>query len=376
MESAREPAETARGSEWFRDLLDRLGEQADEMIADFLAQDPPTIDLVGRVGSLPGKVLDVLVTMKDQLNDESRAAIDEWEQATNERHREMFAQYEQYTAPYRAMMEWVEQQNSLHRRMYEMEESSLVREMREWQEREAQRNREIWEALERSERRFRESLPPNWNSPEIEFPDLEELEELQLKEGLPLAWVPPNHVLGELMACKTSGSRRRVIGRESAAILTACLRELRRLNSHETKEWRASAKQAALAMKAGHWRAGQALAAIALDTATVTFVQSSYKDAVKQSRDGKGKVKTATPPGSSEHSLPTWRDVDYPRALLVLHSLYGAFGEFDQRGGEPVPTQFTRHGTVHTISRRQYSRANSLIALMHIVALLCLIEDE
>lgn len=41
-----------------------------------------------------------------------------------------------------------------------------------------------------------------------------------------------------------------------------------------------------------------------------------------------------------------------------------------------MPTQFTRHGTVHTISSRQYSKANSLIALLHVVGLLCLIEDE
>lgn len=288
----------------------------------------------------------------------------------------MLAQLAEYDAPHRVMVKWAEQQTSLERRMYEIAESPLVRVMQEWQEREAQRTREMWEGIRRSERRFREALPPNWNFPEIDFPDLERLEELQLSEGLPLAWVPPNRVLGELLACKTSAGRRRVIGRESAAILTACLRELRRLKSDETQDWRASARQAALAMKAGHWRAGQALAAIALDTATVKFVQSSYKDAVKQSRNGKGRVKVDTPPGSSEHSLPTWRDVDYPRALLVLHSLYGAFGEFDQRGGEPVPTQFTRHGTVHTISRRQYSKPNALFALMHIVGLLCLIEDD
>ena len=351
-------------SDWFRELLDKLGQQADQMIVDFSAQDPAAIDLVGRVGSLPGKVLDLLVAMRDQLNDESRAALDEWVEEKNQRHREMWALYEEQSSYHRAMLGWREQ------------ESSLSRQMREWQEREAQRNREWREYLERSERAFRNSLPPNWNSPEVDFPSLEELEVLQLQDGLPLAWVPPNHVLSELLTCKTSASRRWVIGRESAAILRACLRELRRLRSAETSEWRASARKSALAMKAGHWRAGQALAAIALDTAADEFVRSSYKDATKQSRDGKGKVKVATLPGSSEDSLPTWRDVDYPRALLVLHSIYGAFTEFDLRGGEAVPTQFTRHGTVHSISRRQYSKPNALIALMHIVGLLCLIEDE
>lgn len=377
-------------SDWFRDLLDRLGQQADDMIAGYLAQDPKTIDLVGRVGSLPGKVFDMLVSIKDQLNDDSQAALDEWEEEKAQRHREMFARYEEYSAPHRAMMEWAEQQSTLQRHMYELAESPLARAMREWQEqqdelyrpmrewqeREAERNREMWALLEQSERRFRASLPPNWNNPEIEFPDLEDLEALQQQEGLPMAWVPPNHVLAELLSCKTSASRRRVVARESEAILTACRRELRRLTSEETREWRGSADEAVRAMKAGHWRAGQALAAIALDTATMKFVRSSYPDAVLQSRKAPGGVRVSTPPGFGERSLPTWRDVDYPRALLVLHSIYGAFTEFNPLTGRPVPTQFTRHGTVHSISRRQYTKANALIALMHVVGLLCLIEDD
>ena len=55
---------------------------------------------------------------------------------------------------------------------------------------------------------------------------------------------------------------------------------------------------------------------------------------------------------------------------------YGAFSVYDENGGEPVPIQFTRHGTVHSICRRQYSKANALIALMHLVGLVYLIEDE
>jgi hypothetical protein len=365
-----------KAADWFRDLLDDLGRKADAMIADYLAQDPKTIDLVGRVGSLPGKVFDVVVAMRDDLNESSQAALQEYEDKKTERFRALTADYEQYLAPQREMMRWAEEQNELRRKMYEIQESPIVKAMREWEAQEAERARKLWEQLEESERRFQASLPPNWNDPEVEFPDLEDLEELQLREGLPLAWVPPNRVLAEVLGASTAAARRRIIGRESEAILRACLKELRRLRSDETTPWRTSARQAAEAMKAGHWRAGQALAAITLDTATDRFVRSSYSDATLQSRKGKGAVRVATPPGTSERSLPTWRDVDYPRALLVLHSLYGAFREYSPQQGVEVPTQFTRHGTVHTISQRQYSRPNALIAIMHIVGLLCLIEDD
>ena len=301
----------------FSELLAKTKGRAEAMLADFMAQDPETIDIAGRVPHLPGMVLDALVEMKDQLNETSRAAIDEW------------------------------------------------------QETERQRARERWALLEQSHAQFVSSLPPNWQSPEVDFPDLNELEVLQLKEGLPLAWVPPNAVLRKLLDSKSAAARRTIIASNADAILDACLKELRRLESDETTEWRASARETVLAMKSGHWRAGQALAAIALDTATKKFVRASYSEATLHFSNGK-----PNPPGSSPRTLPTWHEVNYPRALLVLHSLFGAFGVYDGKGGEPVPTQFTRHGTVHSISRRQYSKANALIALMHLVGLMCLIEDE
>ena len=120
----------------FSELLAKTKGRAEAMLADFMAQDPETIDIAGRVPHLPGMVLDALVEMKDQLNETSRAAIDEW------------------------------------------------------QETERQRARERWALLEQSHAQFVSSLPPNWQSPEVDFPDLNELEVLQLKEGLPLAWVP------------------------------------------------------------------------------------------------------------------------------------------------------------------------------------------
>lgn len=250
---------------------------------------------------------------------------------------------------------------------------SLAAQLAEWEELQRARRREEWARLEEAQQEaFRDSLPPNWKSPDIEFPDLEVLERLQLEEGLPLAWVPPNEVLAQLLSCKTAAARRKVIARGSAHIVAACRRELRRLRSAETREWRSSAREAADAMDASHWRAGQALAAIALDTATDRFVRSSYAHATRHGTRGR----PGSPPGTSDQSLPTWFDVDYPRGLLVLHSLYGAFSTYDLKNNDPVPVNFTRHGTVHSLNRRQYSKANALIALMHLVGLLCLIEDE
>lgn len=307
----------SEGQSSFEKLLAEMGERAEQMLADFLAQEPQTIEIAGRVPYLPRMVLDGLAAIKDQLNERSQAAIDEWQEKERRRHREM------------------------------------------------------WEAMERSARAFQASLPPNWHEPEIEFPDLELVEALQLQEGLPLAWVPPNGVLQGLLTLETAEDRTALIEHEAAQILTACIAQLSTLSAELTQEWRASAEEAARAMEAGYWRAGQALAAIALDTAADEFIRSSYKNATHHyDRNG-----NPTPPGSSPSSLPTWRDIDYPRALLVMYGIWGAFKQFWTNRGDLVPAQFSRHGTIHSMSPRQYTRANALIALMHLVGLMCLIEE-
>lgn len=298
-----------------------MGERAQRKKTELLAQEPAPIDLVGQIQWLPRLVLDALIPLKDQLNPEPHAALEEW-----------------------------------------LEE-------------ERRRSRKFWAMMERGKRHFRTQLPPNWNSPEVPFPGLDEIERLQLDEGLPLAWVPPNRVLAALLTRRTAGGRRRLIAKEASAILAACRKELRRLQAAETRKWRAAANEAAIVIGAGRWRAGQALAAVALDSLTYNVIQHGYPNAVTQFRKGPGGVKIATPPGSGEGSLPTWHDVDYPRALLVLYGIFGAFAEYD-RGGGRIPGQFTRHATVHSMGAPQYTKANALIALMNLVSLLCLVEDE
>tara|TARA_R110002051_G_scaffold60578_15_gene111109 strand:+ start:9431 stop:10411 length:981 start_codon:yes stop_codon:yes gene_type:complete len=307
----------ASDASWFDELLAEMGQRAEATLAEFMAQDPAAIDIADRLPYLPRMVLDGLAAIKDQLNDESRAAIEEW------------------------------------------------------QEQERQRHREMWEAAERSHIAFLKALPPNWRTPDIEFPSIEELEELQLNQGLPLAWLPPNQVLGALLELDTSEERSRLIEDEATVILEACEVELERLKAELTREWRVSAMEAVGSMRAGHWRAGQALAAIAMDTAVEEFViKSGYKSAVAQTKDNK-----PTPPGALPTSFPTWRDIDYPRVLLVMYGIWGSYKQFWVKRGDAVPAQFSRHGTIHSMSPRQYTKANALIAAMHVVGLLCVLDE-
>ena len=67
----------------------------------------------------------------------------------------------------------------------------------------------------------------------------------------------------------------------------------------------------------------------------------------------------------------------YPlRVAIVLGGIWGSYGEFWPSNGDVIPREFSRHGSAHGVSRRQYSRINSLLALMHVVSLLKLLEID
>lgn len=54
----------------------------------------------------------------------------------------------------------------------------------------------------------------------------------------------------------------------------------------------------------------------------------------------------------------------------MLGGIWGAHGEFWPDKGDKIPRSYSRHGSVHGVSRRQYSRINAVLALMHVVSLL------
>ncbi len=54
----------------------------------------------------------------------------------------------------------------------------------------------------------------------------------------------------------------------------------------------------------------------------------------------------------------------------------GAHGQFWPNQGEKIPRLYSRHGSAHGVSGRQYSRINAVLALMHVVSLLRLMDVD
>lgn len=234
------------------------------------------------------------------------------------------------------------------------------------------REMEKWDSSD--EDVFWEALTPNWNHPIIQLPDKHLLNSILVDEGIQVAWVPPNDVLQLLLSTKSSDSRRLILEMNADLILDACHTELSRLRRIEIAEWVFFAQEAAGAMQAGMWAAGQALAVNTLETLMRRFSgdNNGYR-ALTGARDRVG-----TRPGTESSLIGSAYHVqdDAIRGTWVLNAIWGAYGRYTQGDFTDVPTELTRHGSAHAVSSSQYGKVNAIKALMHAVALLCLVEDR
>lgn len=211
------------------------------------------------------------------------------------------------------------------------------------------------EAIAAARRAYDASLPPNWPTGHNLPTDLEAL---LLDEGLALAWVPPEDVVVQLFAAASASERRAIIGRRWRGIGRACIEELNQISHPVLRGHGHFAREAADTLMNGSAAASQALSANLLDSILrVEFSGSDRKTITCQ--------KTRLEIG------------DYQlRVAIVLGGIWGAHGQFFPERGDQIPRLYSRHGSAHGVSRRQYSRVNAVLALMHVVALLRVMERD
>jgi len=204
---------------------------------------------------------------------------------------------------------------------------------------------------------------PNWTG-EMADKGLDQLEQLVLDEGLPLGWVPATPILEKLFSVSSAKERREILGRAWKAIANDCIRVLESISHPQLRDQVGFAKTAARDLLGGRAHGSQALSANLLDTILRTHFDSGERLEIV----GKGNKK-----------FPRERRVidDLPlRSAVVLGGIWGAFGQFWPENGDHVPRNFSRHASAHGVSRRQYSRINALLALMHVTALLKLLSVD
>lgn len=196
-------------------------------------------------------------------------------------------------------------------------------------------------------------LPPNWHG----VRGMNQLETLLLDEGLALAWVPPTDILNALLAASSKQERRRILGRRWKRVVAACRESIESASEADFAQYRGFALNVIRMLEDGHPEGAQALAANLLDTMLRETLDGPSRKEVTDQRNR-----------LSIDALPM-------RAAMVFGGIWGSHTEFWPNAGQSVPREFTRHGSAHAVSRKQYSRINALIALMHVTAYIILLDS-
>ncbi len=192
-------------------------------------------------------------------------------------------------------------------------------------------------------RAFFELVPENWHH--LKGTEIELVAEFMHRTGWSLAYTPSPDVIHALLAAETMEARRRILLEAEPEILADLDLLLEGVRHDDIGELRDHAREALRVFRDGNYRSAQAhLAAIITAAAHQRAGAGRIKRAQQKLAvpiEGTGFFQTAV--GSVQRAAATALD-DYPPFA--------------------VPRDFNRHATVHTVSPRQYERANALSALM------------
>lgn len=185
-----------------------------------------------------------------------------------------------------------------------------------------------------------------------------EMKAWMLEEGLPIAWVPRATTIDALHAAGSASARRVVFGRRWKAILTDCEAVLQKVSSSEVAPFATLAQKAIDGIREGHHELAQAFVANTLDTTTRRWMSTSLRT----------EVTSASPKKRKDPDTFT------SRQFFAFAQLQGIYRPYFPDDGEPIPATFNRHAAAHGVSRRQYSRINSVIGAAHLTSWLWFVD--
>lgn len=192
------------------------------------------------------------------------------------------------------------------------------------------------------------------NLRELSHAEWDEALRIILYEGIPLAWIPPPGVVTALVSADTPAARRRTLVNRRRSIINSCYDlvgdAMQRGASRSDERFVLAALSA---LDDGHFDAAQAMATLQLDTMLNRDLGRPLRIEI------------------TNHDQGTPDLDDYPpTTALVVGAIWASHLRYKPEKGDMIPREYTRHGSVHGVSRRQYTHANAIIAVMHAVAFL------
>jgi hypothetical protein len=200
-------------------------------------------------------------------------------------------------------------------------------------------------------RLWEEAIPPNWAG--LEPDEIMHVLDRVGETGYCLVWVPRVELVRAIIGHAPSSAAGILLGHREDVLrdLGATLADV---DHPDLQEHRKAAEEAVRVFRGGDFRAAQALANCVLTSELHVWFEMKMSAATKR-------VTAANP-------------TDAPIQELRLHTIYLALNKALDRFYPAAPaadfSRFNRHNTAHRITRKQWTEANALSALLLAVSFL------
>lgn len=216
-------------------------------------------------------------------------------------------------------------------------------------------------ALARLNETIQNLFPPNWGDARPR--DWDEFKDMLAHEGIPVLWVPGPKIIAAIFEAEAPAERRRVISRRWKGIVTDCERVLEGVTHGHLADERGFALDCVRALRDGHVAPAQALASNLLDSVMQRFISKNFRRELTNNEFKDNGV--------------TFDFDDYSfRLALTFAPVWCAHAKYKPWEGDPIPSDYVRHASVHGVSRRQYKRINAVIALMLVTSVIKFFDVE
>lgn len=184
------------------------------------------------------------------------------------------------------------------------------------------------------------------------------------EDGIPLYFVPRSNIVRDLVYSDSASRRRDVLVECKELIFEDCRGVLNRISSEYALEKKFFILAGLNALENGHVEAAQALFTNTLDT-----VHQNFWGLNRQSR-------AAISNHAEGDELPQLiKNMNF-LDVFVFAPIWNSHMKFFGHAGEEPPAEYSRHASVHGVSRRQYKLENCIQALMLVTSLLIYVDEN
>ncbi|MBO3752178.1 hypothetical protein J5X84_39470 [Streptosporangiaceae bacterium NEAU-GS5] len=200
-----------------------------------------------------------------------------------------------------------------------------------------------------------EKIPPNWLGADY---NLEKVEEIVSRDGIPITWVPRAQIVTELMQASDRAGRVAILVLRREEVMQDCLDCLDGVSHRRLREPAAMASKAIAAWRDGHDEAAQTLAACITEALIVRVW---------------GKTGVAKNKATIDWDSLTFGRLKMAAAMAPIVRFYTPWWP---SSGLPPLTELSRHTTVHWPSPVQCNAKNCTIAIMLLCSLIRALHEQ